>query len=161
MQPTTTYPLLFNCNAKLFDSIELRIKGQAVVTIEDDGDGEQYYLAHGLRPGGISGIGSTLEGAYRDMERTMLFVFARAAVEADTKSNFESEVHRLFYHNASEWAIRQFEKAREAVAAGRVESDLKIRESSYSLEVSGWRPEEPVHVPSEVPAISHSTMLAA
>ena len=92
----------------------------------------------------------------------MLLILAEMAVIADTEDAFQADARQFFYHNTSEWAVTNFEAARKAVAAGEVESNLKRKQSIYSLDISGWREEVHTSTPDSTKTEpSQPTELAA
>lgn len=118
------HPLLFKFRTPVLGeewtaSVEMR--GAAVVTKEKSGE----YVAHGLNPGGVAGIGSTLIGAYLDYREEVRTVLCDMAGNGPF-SAFREEA-REFFDSADAWGETKFAEGRLMVAAGKVESPLPDR----------------------------------
>ena len=117
----TAYPIVFKFQIPVQGidySAGVEFSGGAVVLLEEDG-----YLAHGLKPGGVAGIGDTLVEAYLDLRQNIeLALYDIAEMSADFP-RFRRDVRR-FFHNPDPWAEDTFQAARERVAQGAVTSDL-------------------------------------
>ena len=120
----TTYPIVFKIQIPVQGtdfSVGVEFSGGAVVLIEEDG-----FLAHGLKPGGVSGVGETLVEAYLDLrEKIELALYDIAEMVADYDA-FKRDVRR-FFHDADPWAEEMFEAARRKVANGEVTYDLPMK----------------------------------
>ena len=117
------YPLLFKFRTSVVGEgwlagVELR--GAAVVTKEASGE----YIAHGLKPGGVAGVGSTVTEAYlayKEEVQTVLYDLAGdAAFDAFREGVLE------FFESADAWGEAKFAEGRLMVAAGKVESTLPV-----------------------------------
>lgn len=126
------YPLLFKFRTSVVGEgwlagVELR--GAAVVTKEASGE----YIAHGLKPGGVAGVGSTVTEAYiayKEEVQTVLYDMAGdASLDAFREGVFE------FFESADAWGEEKFAEGRLMVAAGKVESTLPV-EPNPELEAS-------------------------
>ncbi len=118
------YPIVFKIQVVVQGtdySAGVEFRGGAVVTSEEDG-----YLAHGLKPGGVAGIGTTLVEAYFDLKANMELVLYELAAKASNYSEFRSSVSH-FFRDTDGWAEEAFAEARTQVAAGQVTSDLPVR----------------------------------
>ena len=94
------YPLLFKFRTSVVGEgwlagVELR--GAAVVTKEASGE----HIAHGLKPGGVAGVGSTLTEAYlaykEDVQTVLYDMAGNAPFEAFRESVLE------FFDSADAW----------------------------------------------------------
>ena len=117
------YPLLFKFRSAVVGEGWLggvELCGAAVVTKEASGE----YIAHGLKPGGIAGVGSTVTEAYlayKEEVQTVLYDLAGdAAFEAFRESVLE------FFDSADAWGEAKFAEGRLMVAAGKVDSSLTL-----------------------------------
>ena len=117
------YPLLFKFRTSVVGEgwlagVELR--GAAVVTKEASGE----HIAHGLKPGGVAGVGSTLTEAYlaykEDVQTVLYDMAGNAPFEAFRESVLE------FFDSADAWGEAKFAEGRLIVAAGKVESSLSL-----------------------------------
>ncbi len=117
------YPLLFKFRTSVVGEgwlagVELR--GASVVTKEASGE----YIAHGLKPGGVAGVGSTVTEAYlayKDEVQTALYDLAgNASFDAFREGALE------FFDSADAWGEAKFAEGRLMVAAGKVESNLPV-----------------------------------
>ncbi len=120
------YPIVFRVQipvqgADYSSGVELR--GGAVVTTEPDG-----FLAHGLKPGGVAGVGATLVEAYLDLKTNIELALYELAAESANLDEFKRAV-RSFFHDTDSWAAATFEAARKKVAAGDVDADLPVKEN--------------------------------
>ncbi len=120
----TAYPIVFKIQIPVQGTeynAGVEFSGGAVVLIEEDG-----FLAHGLKPGGVSGVGETLVEAYLDLrQRIELALYDIAEMAADFDA-FKGDVRR-FFHDADPWAEEAFEAARRKVANGEVTYDLPMK----------------------------------
>lgn len=117
------YPLLFKFRTSVVGEgwlAGVEMRGAAVVTKEASGE----YIAHGLKPGGVAGVGSTLTEAYlayKEEVQTVLYDMpGNASFEA-----FEKGVHE-FFDSADAWGEAKFAEGRLMVAAGKVDSSLPL-----------------------------------
>ena len=110
------------------------------------------YLAHGLRPGGVAGTGSTLLKAYHDLVyaiNLVLYDFAEIAADFNV---FKKSVYD-FFGDVDEWAMKMFEEARKEVASGRITSSLpKVRDPKLCVKLEQLQQPEPADNP-----VIHST----
>ncbi len=120
----TTYPIVFKIQIPVQGTdfnAGVEFSGGAVVLLEEDG-----FLAHGLKPGGVAGVGDTLVEAYLDLRQKIeLALYDIAEMVADY-SAFKRKVRR-FFHDADPWAEETFEAARKRVAKGEVTYDLPMK----------------------------------
>lgn len=119
-----SYPIVFKIQVVVQGtdySAGVEFRGGAVVTLEDDG-----YLAHGLKPGGVAGIGATLVEAYFDLKTNIELVLYELAAKALDYSEFRGSVSH-FFRDTDSWAKEAFAEARTQVAAGRVACDLPVK----------------------------------
>ena len=126
----TAYPLVFTIQVPVQGSsysAGVEFHGGAVVTVEKDDDGA-VFLAHGLKPGGVAGLGETLLEAYLDLKDKIEFALYDIAEGAADFPAFKRDVHQ-FFHDTDEWATDTFTAARKEVAAGNVPSDLPTKEN--------------------------------
>ncbi len=126
----TVYPLVFTIQIPVQGcsySAGVEFRGGAVVTVEQDDDGT-VFLAHGLKPGGVAGLGDTLLEAYLDLREKIEFALYDIAETASDLSAFRGDVAE-FFHDADDWARDAFEAARREVAAGNVPSDLPTKKN--------------------------------
>ena len=117
------YPLLFKFRTSVVGEgwlagVELR--GAAVVTKEASGE----YIAHGLKPGGVAGVGSTLTEAYLSYKEDVQTVLYDMAGSAPFEAFRESVLE--FFESADPWGEAKFAEGRLMVAAGKVESSLSL-----------------------------------
>ncbi len=120
------YPLVFRVQIPVQGrgfSGRVEFRGGAVVTVEDGG-----YLAHGLRPGGVAGVGSTLVESCLDLKEQMELVLYDLTEEAVDFLHFRKLVAE-FFNDEDEWARSTWERARKLVATGTVSADLPRRNS--------------------------------
>jgi len=121
-----TWPVVFKAQvvvpgADFVAGVEFR--GGAVVQREPEG-----FLAHGLKPGGIAGIGATLVEACLDLKaNTELALYDLAHASAGS-TEFREAV-AAFFEDTDPWAEEAFTTARWEVAADRVASDLPVQPS--------------------------------
>ena len=115
------YPLLFKFRTSVVGDGWLAgvdLRGAAVVTKEASGE----YIAHGLKPGGVVGVGSTLTEAYlayREEVQTVLYDMAgKARFEAFREDVLE------FFDSPDAWGEAKFAEGRQMVVAGKVDSSL-------------------------------------
>ena len=117
------YPLLFKFRTSVVGEgwlAGVELCGAAVVTKEASGE----YIAHGLKPGGVAGVGSTLTEAYlayREDVQTVLY---------DMAGNAPFETFREgvldFFDSADDWGEAKFAEGRSMVVAGKVDSSLPL-----------------------------------
>ncbi len=117
------YPLLFRFRTSVVGEgwlagVELR--GAAVVTREASGE----YIAHGFKPGGVAGVGSTLTEAYLAYKEDVQTVLYDLAGSASFKAYRESVLE--FFDGADAWGEAKFAEARSMVVAGKVDSSLPL-----------------------------------
>ena len=117
------FPLLFKFRTSVVGEgwlAGVETRGAAVVTKEASGE----YIAHGLTPGGVAGVGSTLTEAYlayKEEVQTVLYDMAGTApFEAFRESVLE------FFDSADAWGETKFAEGRLMVAAGKVDSSLPL-----------------------------------
>ena len=126
------YPLVFGFRTSVLGEgwvAGVELCGAAVVTKEADGE----YIAHGLKPGGVAGVGSTVTEAYiayKEEVQTVLYDMAGdGSLDAFREGVFE------FFESADAWGEERFAEGRLMVAAGKVESSLPV-EPRPELEAS-------------------------
>lgn len=125
------YPLVFGFRTSVLGEgwvAGVELCGAAVVTKE-----ESEYIAHGLKPGGVAAVGSTLTEAYlayKEEVQAVLYDMA-GAVSFDA---FREGVLE-FFESADAWGEEKFAEGRLMVAAGKVESTLPV-EPNPELEAS-------------------------
>ena len=117
------YPLLFGFRTSVVGEgwlagVELR--GAAVVTKEASGE----YIAHGLKPGGVAGVGSTVTEAYMVYKEEVQTVLYDMAGSASFDAFREGVLD--FFESADAWGEAKFAEGRVMVAAGKVESPLPL-----------------------------------
>ena len=120
------YPLVFRVQIPVQGrnfSGRAEFSGGAVVTAEDGG-----YLAHGLRPGGVCGLGETLVESYLDLKENIELALYDLAEDGEDFPHFK-ELVAQFFKDEDEWARAQYDRGRELVAAGAVSADLPTRTS--------------------------------
>ncbi len=127
----TVYPLVFRFGTSVpgegwVAGVELR--GAAVVTKETSGE----YIAHGLKPGGVAGVGSTLIEAYESYKEDVLVVLGDLAGSGSFESFREKVLE--FFDSADAWGEAKFRQGRQMVAAGKVDFSLP-REPRPALDV--------------------------
>ena len=130
--PGTVYPLVFTIQIPVQGtsySAGVEFRGGAVVTVEPDDHGH-VFLAHGLKPGGVAGLGDTLVEAYLDLRERIGFALYDIAEGAVTFTVFEREVERFFL-DTDQWATDAFEAARKEVALGNLPSDLPVLKNPH------------------------------
>ena len=116
------YPLVFGFRASVPGEgwvAGVELCGAAVVTKE-----ESEYIAHGLKPGGVAGVGSTLTEAYlayKEEVQTVLYDMAgNASLDAFREGVLE------FFESADAWGEGKFAEGQLMVAAGKVDSSLPV-----------------------------------
>ncbi len=122
--PDTVYPIVFRLQIPVQGpgfAAGVEFRGGAVVTVDEDG-----FLAHGLKPGGVAGVGATLVEAYLDLKANTELALYDIAADAPDFNVFERRVS-TFFKDTDAWAAQAFETARRRVAAGQVESELPVR----------------------------------
>ncbi len=126
------YPLLFKFRTSVVGECWLagvELRGASVVTKETSGE----YVAHGLKPGGVAGVGSTVTEtylAYKEEVQTVLYDMA-----GDASLDVFREGVLEFFDSADAWGEGKFAEGRLMVAAGKVESNLPV-EPNPELEAS-------------------------
>ena len=117
------YPLLFRFRTSVVGEgwlAGVEVCGAAVVTKETDGE----YIAHGLKPGGVAGVGSTVNQAYlayKEEVRTVIYDMAgNASFDAFRDGVLE------FFESTDVWGEEKFAEGRLMVAAGKVDSSLPV-----------------------------------
>lgn len=116
------YPLLFKFRTAVLGEgwvAGVEFRGAVVVTKES---GE--YVAHGLKPGGVAGVGSTLTEAYLAYKEDVQTVLYDMAGDAPFEA-FRDEVLE-FFDSPDAWGETKFAEGRLMVAAGRVDSSLPL-----------------------------------
>lgn len=126
------YPLLFKFRTSVVGEgwlAGVELCGAAVVTREASGE----YIAHGLKPGGVAGVGSTLREAYlaykEDVQTVLYDMAGNAPFEAFREGVLE------FFDSADAWGEAKFAEARLMVVAGKVDSAL-LREPKPEFDAS-------------------------
>ena len=122
--PDTVYPIVFRLQIPVQGpgfAAGVEFRGGAVVTEEADG-----FLAHGLKPGGVAGVGDTLIEAYLDLKANTELALYDIAADALDFDVFKRKVAG-FFKDTDAWAAHAFDAARKKVAAGQVQSDLPVR----------------------------------
>lgn len=119
----TVHPLVFGFRASVLGEgwvagVELR--GAAVVTKETSGE----YIAHGLKPGGVAGVGSTLTEAYLAYKEEVQTVLHDMAGDASLDAFRDCVLE--FFESADAWGEAKFAEGRLMVAAGKVDSSLPV-----------------------------------
>ena len=117
------YPLLFRFRTSVLGEgwvAGVELHGGAVVTKEASGE----YVAHGLKPGGVAGVGSTLIEAYQSYKEDVQVILYDMA-GSEPFDAFRDKVLR-FFDSADAWGEAKFEEGRQMVVAGRVESSLSL-----------------------------------
>ena len=117
------YPLLFKFRTSVVGEgwlAGVEMRGAAVVTKEASGE----YLAHGLKPGGVAGVGSTLTEAYLAYKEEVQTVLYDMPGDASFEA-FREGVHE-FFDSADAWGEAKFAEGRQMVAAGKVDSSLPL-----------------------------------
>lgn len=120
------YPLVFRVQIPVQGrdfSGRVEFSGGAVVTAEDGS-----YVAHGLRPGGVCGLGETLVESHLDLKENIELALYDLAEDAADFPHFK-ELVAQFFKDEDEWARAQYDKGRELVASGAVSADLPTRTS--------------------------------
>ena len=126
------YPLVFGFRTSVLGEgwvAGVEVCGAAVVTKETDGE----YIAHGLKPGGVAGVGSTVTEAYlayKEEVETVLYDMAE-----DVPFDAFREGVLEFFDSADAWGEGKFAEGRLMVAAGKVDSTLPV-EPQPELEAS-------------------------
>ncbi len=117
------YPLLFKFRTSVVGEgwlAGVELCGAAVVTKEASGE----FIAHGLMPGGVAGVGSTLTEAYlaykEDVQTVLYDMAGTAPYEAFRESVLE------FFDSADAWGEAKFAEGRSMVVAGKVDSSLPL-----------------------------------
>lgn len=126
------YPLLFRSRTAVLGEgwvAGVELSGAAVVTKEASGE----YIAHGLKPGGVAGVGSTLTEAYLAYKEDVQTVLYDMAGDVQFEAFRESVLG--FFDSADPWGEAKFAEGRLMVAAGKVDSSLPV-EPNPELEVS-------------------------
>ncbi len=118
------YPIVFRMQipvqgARYAAGVEFR--GAAVVTHEEDG-----LLAHGLKPGGVAGVGDTVVEAYVSLKTNIELALYDIAAQTPDFDAFRTAV-AAFFRDTDDWAERAFGEARKKVAAGEIACDLPVR----------------------------------
>ena len=126
------HPLVFGFRTSVLGEgwvAGVEVCGAAVVTKETDGE----YIAHGLKPGGVAGAGSTVTEAYlayKEEVQTVLYDMAgNAPLDAFREGVLE------FFESTDAWGEEKFAEGRLMVAVGKVESTLPV-EPRPELEAS-------------------------
>ncbi len=117
------YPLLFRFRTSVVGEgwlAGVEFCGAAVVTKEASGE----YIAHGLKPGGVAGVGSTLTEAYLAYREDVQTVLYDMAGDAPFLAFRERVLE--FFHSADAWGEAKFDQGRSMVVAGKVESSLPL-----------------------------------
>lgn len=117
------YPLLFRFLTSVVGEgwlAGVELSGAAVVTKETSGE----YIAHGLKPGGVAGVGSTVTEAYSAYKEEVQTVLYDMAGNAPFESFREGVLE--FFDSADAWGEAKFAEGRLMVAAGRVDSSLPL-----------------------------------
>lgn len=126
------YPLLFKFRTAVLGEgwvAGVEFSGAALVTKETSGE----YIAHGLKPGGVAGVGSTLAEAYVAYKEDVQTVLYDMAGDVPFEAFREGVLE--FFDSADAWGERKFAEGRLMVAAGKVESTLPV-EPNPELEVT-------------------------
>lgn len=126
------YPLVFGFRTSVLGEgwvAGVELCGAAVVTKETDGE----YIAHGLKPGGVAGVGSTVTEAYLAYKEEMQTVLYDMAGDASLDAFREGVLE--FFESTDAWGEEKFAEGRLMVAAGKVESTLPV-EPRPELEAS-------------------------
>ena len=117
------YPLVFKFRTSVVGEgwlAGVELCGAAVVTKEASGE----YIAHGLKPGGVAGVGSTVTEAYlaykEDVQTVLYDMAGNAPFEAFRESVLE------FFDSVDAWGDAKFAEGRSMVAAGKVDSSLTL-----------------------------------
>ncbi len=117
------YPLIFKFRTAVVGEgwlAGVELCGAAVVTKEASGE----FIAHGLKPGGVAGVGSTLTEAYvaykEDLQTVLYDMAGNAPFEAFRESVLE------FFDSADAWGEAKFAEGRSMVVAGKVDSALPL-----------------------------------
>ena len=116
------YPLLFKFRTAVLGEgwvAGVEFSGALVVTKES---GE--YIAHGLKPGGVAGVGSTLTEAYLAYKEEVQTVLYDMAGDAPFEA-FREEVLD-FFDSPDDWGEAKFAEGRKMVVAGKVDSSLPL-----------------------------------
>lgn len=126
------YPLFFKFRTSVVGEgwlagVELR--GAVVVTKEASGE----YIAHGLTPGGVAGVGSTVTEAYMAYKEEVETVLYDMAEDVPFDAFREGVLE--FFDSADAWGEGKFAEGRLMVAAGKVDSTLPV-EPQPELEAS-------------------------
>jgi len=119
-----TYPVVFRAQIVVQGedfTAGVEFRGGAVVQREPEG-----FLAHGLKPGGVAGIGATLVEAYLDLKANTELALYDLAHDSAGFTEFRQAV-AAFFEDTDPWTETTFASARENVAAGRVISDLPVQ----------------------------------
>lgn len=117
------YPLLFTFRTAVLGEgwvAGVEFRGGAVVTKEASGE----YIAHGLKPGGVAGVGTTLIEAYTSYKEDVQVVLYDMA-GSETFEAFREQVLR-FFDSSDAWGEAKFDEGRQVVAAGKVDSSLRV-----------------------------------
>ncbi len=117
------YPLVFGFRTSVLGEgwvAGVEVCGAAVVTKETDGE----YIAHGLKPGGVAGVGSTVTEAYLAYKEEVQTVLYDMAGNASFEGFREGVVE--FFDSADAWGEGKFAEGRLMVAAGKVDSSLPV-----------------------------------
>ena len=123
------YPLLFRFRTSVLGEgwvAGVELHGGAVVTKEASGE----YIAHGLKPGGVAGVGSTLIEAYQSYKEDVQVILYDMA-GSEPFDAFRDKVLR-FFDSADAWGEAKFEEGRQMVVAGNQDYV-----SSHSRRISG------------------------
>lgn len=126
------YPLLFKFRTSVVGEgwlAGVELSGASVVTKEASGE----YIAHGLKPGGVAGVGSTVTEAYLAYKEEVQTVLDDMAEDASFDAFREGVLE--FFDSADAWGEGKFAEGRLMVAAGKVESTLPV-EPNPELEVT-------------------------
>ena len=96
----------------------MELRGACVVTKEARGE----YIAHGLKPGGVAGVGSTVTEAYLAYKEDVQTVLYDMAGDASLGAFRDGVLE--FFESTDAWGEEKFADGRLMVAAGKVDSSL-------------------------------------
>ena len=152
------YPLLFSYRGE-FDvsgrTASVELDGGAVVTVEPEG----FYLAHGLRPGGVCGEGQDLFEAYVDFKKDVTATLSEFAREEPDLAAFRRRVQK-FFDEVDNWATETFEQARVQVRKGLLDAGElpKVGTPRFEARVVPADKPEPADGPPPPPRVQPPTL---
>ncbi len=117
------YPLVFGFQTSVRGEgwvAGVDLYGATVVTKEADGE----YIAHGLKPGGVAGVGSTVTEAYLAYKEEVQTVLYDMAEDASFDAFREGVLE--FFESTDAWGEEKFAEGQLMVAAGKVDSSLPV-----------------------------------